>query len=96
MSADTDRSDPQQRIVAMVELLAERPFDVLGAGEAAARIGCTRDQARRTLVNLELAGWAWRVAGSGEWRLAPRVTQLSERLRLAIAELHRTYLGASR
>lgn len=96
MSADTDRSDPQQRLVAVVELLAERPFEPLGAADAAARLKCTRDQARRTLVNLELAGWAWRAEGASEWKLAPRVTQISERLRVAIGELHRAYLGPAR
>ena len=47
----------------------------------------------RTVKNLELAGCAEQPAGRAEWRLAPRATQLSERYRLALAELHRAYLG---
>ena len=87
------RSSSQQHLIQVVEALAERPLSTVGVDELAERLGCSRDQAYRTLRNLELADWAWQQEGTSAWRIAPRLTQLSERVRLAIADLHRAYLG---
>ena len=93
MSAERYRSGPQQTLLVAIEVLAERPLAGIGVDELAKRLGCSRDQAYRAARNLELAGWANQPEGSAVWRIAPRATQLSERVRLAIADLHRAYLG---
>ena len=80
----------QQLLVRVVETLSVDPL----RGQSLARLvettGASRDQIYRALKNLEQAGWA--APASDGWRLAPRVTQLSERLRRAIADVHHTYL----
>lgn len=93
MSAEGYRSDGQQRILAALESLAERPFLAVGAEELADRIGCTRDAAYRTLRNLELAGWVGRPNGASTFRLAPKATRLSEGVRAAFSAELREYLG---
>lgn len=90
-------SNGQQVLLAVVEALARNPLApapvsrlvemVNGRGRAA-----TRDQVFRALRNLEIADWAAEIPESG-WRLTPRAVQLSERFRLAIADLHRQYLA---
>ena len=93
MSAEQYRSRGQQTVLAVIDVLAERPLAGVTTDELVERLGCSRDQAYRTARNLELAGWVWQPEGTAVWRIAPRVTQLSERVRLAIADLHRAYLG---
>ena len=80
----------QQILLSIVEFLGERPFDPATVAQLTERSGANRDQVFRALHNLQLAGWAEQTASS--WRLSPRVTQLSERVRLALADLHRVYL----
>ena len=91
--AERYRSGSQQVLLAAIEVLAERPLAGVDIAELTARLGCSRDQAYRAVRNLELAGWASQPEGGAVWRIAPRATQLSERVRLAIADLHRAYLG---
>ena len=93
MSAERYLSDGQQRILAALEALAERPLVAVGADELAGRIGCTRDAAYRTLRNLEAAGWVWQPNGASTFRLAPKATRLSEGVRAAFSAELRTYLG---
>lgn len=96
--AATDyRSDPQQTLLRVIEAMARYPLmpaavvhlvELVNRREPAV----SRDQVFRALWNLGLADWAAEVPGVG-WRLTPRAAQLSERFRLAIADVHRQYLA---
>ena len=85
-------SSSQQTLLRVLTVLGERPLDPLPLTELVGKVGASRDQASRACRNLEMAGWAEQTPGGG-WRLTPLATQWSERVRLAIADLHRTYLS---
>ena len=93
MSAERYLSEGQQRILAALESLAERPLVAVRAEELADRIDFTRDAAYRTLRNLEHAGWVLQPNGANAFRLAPKATRLSGGIRGAFAAELRTYLG---
>ena len=78
----------QQTLLRVIEALGARPLEWQTRAELVG--ASTRDQTYRALRNLELAGWAEQ--GDAGWRLTPKVVRLAERTRLAIAEIHRTYL----
>ena len=86
------RSTSQQVLLRVLDALAERPFNGLPLADVVSRLGtsASRDQVYRALKNLELAGWA-ELSGDA-WRLTPHLTRASERVRVAIADLHRRYL----
>ena len=81
----------QQTLLRVLEALGAHPLEWQAQLDLVASVGATRDQTYRALRNLEAAGWA-ESAGGGRWRLAPKVSLIAERTRLAIAEIHRTYL----
>lgn len=86
------RSDAQQALLRVVELLALRPLAPKTVAELVEASGEPRDRVFRALQNLALADWAAQVPGGG-WRLTARATRLSEEFRLAIVDAHRTYLA---
>ena len=83
----------QRTLVAVVEALSELPLRGMDAAAVRERTGISRDRAYRTLATLESCGWAVRT-GVGGWRLTPRVTRVSERLRAALSEEISAHLGA--
>ena len=91
MTEERWRSDGQQRILRAIEVLADRPLVAIRPANLAGRIGCSHDQAYRTLRNLEDAGWACAVEGG--FRIGARATRLSEGVRAAFAAEIRAYLG---
>ncbi|MDE2640192.1 MAG: hypothetical protein OXI03_06375 [Chloroflexota bacterium] len=95
MSGENDAgryvSGGQQTLIAVVEALAARPLNPPDLAQVAAAVGRSRDQTYRSLKNLDRGGWAEQTPGGG-WRLTPRVTQLAERFRLALADTYRLYL----
>ena len=84
-------STSQQTLLRVFEALAADPLTPRTVASLKGT-GASRDQIFRALQNLRLAGWAAQTADDA-WRLTPRVTQLSEQVRLAIADTHRHYLG---
>ncbi len=82
-----------RRALAAVEVLAERPLASIDPDRLAERLGCQRDGAFRALKTLEAAGWAEPAPDGKGWRISPHASRLSERVRLAVADLHRAYLG---
>ena len=90
--AEQYRSDSQQTLLATLDVLGERPLEPRPLTELVDRVGAKRDQVFRALQNAQIAGWAEQTPGGG-WRLASMVTRISERTRLAIADLHRAYLA---
>ena len=93
MSARPIANTTQQTLLRVIEVLGERPLEWQAlAALGVERVDATRDQTYRALRNLEIAGWAEQQAGGGGWRLTAKVVRLAERTRLAIAEIHHTYL----
>lgn len=84
-------SPPQQTVLGVLEALGMRPLEWQAQAALVARVGATRDQTHRALLNLESAGWAEQGVG-GSWRLTPKIVRIAERTRLAIGEIHRSYL----
>lgn len=98
MSPDLERyrSGAMQTLLAVRRALHERPLRGKTVDELARELeaDASRDQVYRATANLALAGEAEQTGGRGSpWRLTPMAAQLSERYRLDIADLHRTYLG---
>ena len=91
--SDPYASRSQQLLMQVVECLAVEPLTPQSRARLAETTGASPDQVYRTLKNLELGGWV--CVSSNGWRLSPRITQLAERLRLAIGSIHRTYLEGS-
>ena len=86
-------SSSQQTLLAVIEALSITPLRETTATELADLLPrVSRDQAHRALVNLAHADWAERGPGGG-WRLAPKVTQISDRYRRAIADNLDLHLG---
>ena len=83
-------SDASQALLRVVEELSLHPLDPSPLERLVERCGHPRDRVYRACRNLEHAGWAERTASG--WRLRPRITRLSERMRIAIADAHRRYL----
>ena len=94
-NAEQYRSDSQQTLLAVLDVLGQRPLEPLLVTALVDRVDAKRDQVFRALKNAELAGWAEQTPGGG-WRLTPLATRWSERVRLTIADLHRQYLGLER
>ena len=85
------RNNSQQLLIEVVDALTLRPFEPVPLVDIVDRAGESRDAVFRACKNLELAGWAEQTGGRG-WRLTPHLTGISERLRVALSDLHRTYL----
>ena len=81
----------QQALLRVLTALGKRPLGPIALTDLVYELDANRDQVFRALKNLELAGWAEQMPGGG-WRLMPLVAQLSERVRMAIADVHRLYL----
>ena len=93
MSDETYISASQQVLLRVIEALGATPLQPQSLNLLRRATGLTdasRDQVFRALKNLEWAGFAERTPGG--WRLTPKVTQISERIRRAIHDLHHTYL----
>ena len=91
MSERSYASASQQTLLKTIEALGERPLEWQAQAAVVEHVGVTRDQTHRALVNLEIWGWAEQGVG-GSWRLTPKLVRIAERTRLAIGEIHRSYL----
>ena len=85
-------NDSQQRLLKVLDALGKRLLEDVPLQDLQDACGGSRDQTFRACKNLEQAGWATQTP-SGGWRLTGRLTGISERLRLAIHDLHHTYLN---
>jgi DNA-binding IclR family transcriptional regulator len=70
------RSPPTERVVRVVELLASRPDEGLGAAEVARHLGITRSTCIGILNELVARGWATREAANRSYRLGPSLLWL--------------------
>ena len=89
-------SNPQQLLLRVLDILSGAALESTTREEVSRALAAggdtpSRDQVFRALKNLEHSGWAEQTRHG--WRLTRRLTRISERLRLAIADLHRAYLG---
>lgn len=94
--AETDstakyRNDSQQTLMDVVEGLARLWPVPKSAQDIAQAVGCSRDQAYRACVNLFDGGWAEQ-SPDGGWMISPKLAEISNRMRMNLADLHRRYL----
>ena len=95
LTAGTQYISPSsQALLQVVEELALTPLEPRTLSALTDRLAEPRDRVYRALVNLDAAGWAEQTP-AGSWRLTPHVAQISERLRLALHDVHRRYLGVA-
>ena len=91
MSGDYENKS-QRHLMVVVEALAATPLAPQTTEELHRQIkGVSKDQVWRALQNLEAQGWAEKRGGG--WAVSPRLTRLSERLRIDIAQAHHAYLA---
>jgi DNA-binding IclR family transcriptional regulator len=76
-SATPYAHEGQQRILALVMLLAGHEITGLTPSEIAKQQFATASTVTRDLANLQQAGWAEVVPETGRWRLAPQVVQIA-------------------
>jgi len=89
-SSERYRNDTQQQLITLAHALARTWPEPAAIAVLAQETGLSRDQILRTLSNLQIGGWAER--GKGGWLLSPSLSQISERMRLSLAQLHLRYL----
>lgn len=77
MSDDRYISDSQQRILALVEVLAGHEIEGLAPSQIAAAAGCSASQVTRDMQNLRARAWAEQITGTGRWRLGPVPVQIA-------------------
>lgn len=83
-------NENQQNIMRVVEYMAEDILSAKTQKELMDALGMSRDQTFRTCWNLTDRGWIEESARG--YRLSPRLTIISDRLRLAVADTLRTYM----
>lgn len=79
-------SEPQQRILRLINLLAGHEITGLTPGEIAKGQDCNASQVTRDLANLRAAGFAEQVPETGRWRLSPQIVQISVRHAAALGQ----------
>lgn len=85
------KNEAQQNLIRVVEYLAEDILQAKTQKELAEALDISKDQAFRTLWNLKDRGWIEESANG--FRLSPRLTMIADRLRQAVADTLRSYLG---
>ena len=83
-------NDNQVNLIRVVEYMAQDILTAKTLKELHEVLEISRDQAFRTLWNLRERGWVEESAGG--YRLSPRLTVISDRLRLAVADTIRNYI----
>lgn len=84
-------NENQQTLMRVFEYLAQDILEPKASKEIAHALNISSDQAFRTLWNLVNFGWA-EEANNGGYRLSPRMTSISDRLRLELATALKKYL----
>jgi DNA-binding IclR family transcriptional regulator len=77
MTTSAYLSDGQQRLLALVRLLAGNEVHGLAPGEIAKAQGCSASLVTRDLANLKEAGFAEQIVETGRWRLGPTLVQVA-------------------
>lgn len=80
----------QQLLLRVLDALGDNPLKPKSTLALVDQLGEPRDKIFRACQNLVEAGWAGQVASG--WLLSPKLTIISERLRINIADLHNHYL----
>lgn len=85
MTADQYINDGQQRILALVKLLAGHEIVGIAPSQIAQHQQCSASLVTRDLANLKQAGFAEQVPETNYWRLAPEIVQISLRHATALS-----------
>ena len=83
-------TESQQNMGRVVEYMAQDILIPKSQKELMETLNLSRDQAFRTIWNLMYLGWVEENAGA--YRLSPKMTMISDRLRLAVADTIRKYI----
>jgi len=83
-------TESQQNMGRVVEYMAQDILIPKSQKELMETLNLSRDQAFRTIWNLMHLGWVEENAGA--YRLSPKLTTISDRLRLAVADTIRKYI----
>lgn len=80
----------QQRILRVMLALSGQEVNGLAPGEIAKGLGLDPSMLTRDLANLEIAGLAEEIIGTGgRWRLSPKLIQIGVAMQLAVEEAER-------
>lgn len=74
---DQYTNDGQQRILALIRVLAGHEITGIASAQIAALQECSASLVTRDLANLKTAGFAERVPETNYWRLAPEIVQIA-------------------
>jgi DNA-binding IclR family transcriptional regulator len=86
MSTDNPyTNEGQQRILALVRLLAGHEITGMSPKQIADQQSCSASLVTRDLANLKQAGFAEQTPETNYWRLSPEVVQISLRHATALA-----------
>lgn len=77
MPTDQYLSDGQQRLLALIKVLAGNEVHGLAPGEIAKAQTCSPSVVTRDLANLKEAGFAEQIPETGRWRLGPALVQIA-------------------
>lgn len=77
MSTTTYLNDGQQRLLALIRVLAGNEVHGLAPGEIAKAQSCSPSLVTRDLANLKEAGFAEQIVETGRWRLGPALVQVA-------------------
>lgn len=77
MSNEKYTNDGQQRVLALIKVLAGHEMVGLSMKDIGAAQKCSLQLVLRDLANLEQAGFAERLTETGRWRLAPAMVQIA-------------------
>ena len=83
----------QQTLLKVLTAMAHRPVSGMTFTQLKAALPDIKpDPIYRAAINLQIFGWAESAPGGG-WRLTPAATLAAERMRIALGDMHRAYLG---
>lgn len=81
----TYTNEGQQRILALITLLAGHEITGLAPSDIARQQQCNPSLVTRDLDNLKTAGFAEQIPETNRWRLSPQIVQISIRHAQALA-----------
>lgn len=83
------QNEGQQRILRVLLALSGHEVNGLAPGEVAKGLGISGANVTRDLANLQLAGLAEEMVGTGRWRLTPKLIQIGVAMQAAVDEADR-------
>jgi DNA-binding IclR family transcriptional regulator len=89
MSDERYVNEGQQRVLRVLLALSGHEVDGVAPGELAKGLSISPSLITRDLSNLQLAGLAEEMTGTGRWRFTPKLVQIGVAMQLAVEEAER-------